>query len=148
MAAKDRWWTYPAQAESGRTVIVTGHDGLDKEMESGKYIYRVDVSWKYDALPDGMPADTDAQLMEQATDAFHEALRRDKAAVLTGIYTGDGERDWVFYTKNLRIFSTLFNRALRDLDQMPLEINAEEDPGWEEYHHTREETYIPEDDEE
>lgn len=143
MKVPDKWWSYPTESESGKTIIVTGHDGLDNVIESGKYIYRLDVSWKYDALPDGMPTDEDAEMMEKVTDALTEELKRDKAVVLTGIYTGDGRRDWVFYTKNLRIFSSLFNRALESLPQLPLLIEASEDAGWEEYRDMREATYVP-----
>lgn len=143
MKIPDKWWSYPAEGENGRTVIVTGHDGLDSVIASGKYIYRLDVSWQYDALPDGMPTDEDAEMMEKVTDALTEELKRDKAVVMTGIYTGDGRRDWVFYTKNLRIFSALFNRALESLPQLPLLIEASEDAEWEEYREMRETTYVP-----
>ncbi len=139
----DVWWTYPAESESGRTVIVTGRDGVDKERLSGKYRYRINVIWNYTPLPDGLPDEVDSRLMEEATDALLAAFRKDKVAVMTGIYTGDGRRDWVFYCKNLKIFSIVFNKALEPLDTMPLVVEAEEDEGWEEYLHMRDETYIP-----
>ena len=63
--------------------------------------------------------------------------------MLTGIYTGDGRRDWVFYTVSLHIFRNIFNRALEPLDLMPLVIEAQEDPDWEEYLDMRNRTYIP-----
>ena len=65
---------------------------------------------------------------------------------MTGIYTGDGRRDWIFYTKNLKIFSVVFNKALEPLDQMPLEIEAEEDGDWSEYREMRDMTYVPPED--
>lgn len=139
----EKYWSYPAESESGKTIIVTGRDGIDKFRESGKYVYRIDVSWRYNALPDGMPEDADARLMEEVTDALSEAFRKDKVAVLTGIYTGDGSRDWVFYTKNLRIFSTVFNKALEELPTVPFVIEAAEDAEWEEYTDMREQTYVP-----
>lgn len=137
------YWTYPAEAENGRTLLLTGRDGLDKYRLSGKYNYRIIASWDYNALPDGMPCDEDARLMEQATDAFEAATTKDKAAVLTGIYTGDGRRDWVFYTKSLHLFQALFNRALLPLDPMPLVIEAAEDPAWEEYLEMKANSYVP-----
>lgn len=139
-----KWWSYPCEAESGRTVITSGRDCMDKYIASGKYIYRIEVSWQYPQLPDGMPDEEAARTLEQVTDALAEAFDRDKAAVMTGIYTGDGRRDWVFYCKNLRIFQTVFNRALEPLDTLPLLIEAEQDPDWEEYRHLRDTTYIPE----
>lgn len=146
MKHTDKWWSYPAEGESGRTVIVTGRDAIDDWRESGKYVYRIDVSWNYDSEPDGMPSDEDARRMEEATDALLEAFRKDKVAVMTGIYTGDGRRDWVFYTKNLKIFSLVFNKALEDLPTLPILIEAEEDAGWEEYLNMRSETYVPDED--
>lgn len=146
MKHTDKWWSYPAEGESGKTVIVTGRDMIDDFRNSGKYIYRIDVTWNYVSKPDGMPEDEDAQLMDEATEALKDAFKKDKVAVMTGIYTGDGKRDWVFYTKNLKIFSIVFNKALEALPTIPIVIDAEEDADWEEYNHMREETYVPDED--
>lgn len=70
------------------------------------------------------------------------------AAYLTGIYTGEGRRDWIFYTCSLNIFGRVFNRALEALPLLPLRMEAAEDPEWEEYREMRANTYIPEDDDE
>lgn len=144
---KDKFWTYPAETESGRRLIITGRDGIDKPRLSGKYPFRLTVSWDYEALPDGMPADADARLMEQATDLLLEETRRDPAAILTGIYTGDGRRDWIFYTRSLFIFQKILNRALESLPVLPLAIDAADDPEWEEYLDMRAQTYIPDEEE-
>lgn len=141
--ANDKWWSFPAEAENGKTIIVTGRDKIEKYQESGKYIYRIDVTWEYNSLPDGMPEDEEAKLMEEVTDRLQDSFSKDKVAVMTGIYTGDGKRDWVFYTKNLKIFSIIFNKALEGLPTIPFLIEAEEDKDWEEYKHMREETYVP-----
>lgn len=146
MKYTDKWWSYPAEGESGKTVIVTGRDCIDEYRESGKYIYRIDVSWNYHALADGMPEEDEAKLMEEVTDALIDAFKKDRVAVMTGIYTGDGKRDWVFYTKNLKIFSVVINKALEDLPTIPIVVDAEEDSAWEEYLHMREETYVPDED--
>lgn len=143
MAYTDKWWSYPAEAENGKTIIVTGRDRIDDLRESGKYNYRVDVHWDYAALADGMPSRENSEIMEKVTDAFLYEFKKDRVAVLTGIYTGDGRRDWIFYTKNLRVFSTVFNLALEPIETIPLLIEASEDAEWEEYTGMREATYIP-----
>ena len=86
--------------------------------------------------------------MEEATDAMMAEFKRDKTAYLTGIYTGNGRRDWIFYASNLNIFGKVFNRALESVDPMPLMIEAEEDPDWEEYKEMREISYVPENEDE
>lgn len=144
--ATDIFWTYPAETESGKTLIVTGRDNIDAFRDSGKYPFRMNVYWDYVPLDNGMPKEEDAKLMEEATEHFLNATKKDKAAVLTGIYTGDGRRDWVFYTRSLFIFRNILNRALAGMPQLPIAIEASEDPGWEEYSEMREATYIPPED--
>lgn len=142
----DKWWTAPAEGEKGQLVIVTGRDGVEAAINSGKYNARVDVSWEYESKPDGLPVDADARILEDVTEALKETFRKEDAAVLTGIYTGEGRRDWVFYTRNLGVFGRLFNRALSALPQLPLLIEAESDPDWEEYREMKSRSYIPEGD--
>lgn len=138
------FWTYPAETESGKTLIVTGRDDIDSFRLSGKYPYRINIAWDYEAAPDGMPAsEEEASLMEKANDALLAETQRDPAAIVTGIYTGDGRRDWVIYTRSLHIFRNILNRALADLPDLPLQIDATEDPDWEEYTDMRSQTYIP-----
>lgn len=139
----DKWWTYPAESEDGQTILITGRDEIEKWQKPGKFPIRVTVSWDYTPKPDGMPSDADADLMEQATDALLDEFRKDKAAVMSGIYTGAGRRDWVFYTHSLNIFGKVFNRALAPLPELPLKFEAAEDPDWEEYRDMREATYVP-----
>lgn len=141
----ETWWTAPTEAENGNTIMVTGRDEVEKYRDSGKYPYRVEVIWRYEG--GGMPSLEDSKLMEQVTDALQKELRQNKGAVMTGIYTGDGERDWVFYTKRLSIFNTILNRSLEELPTLPIQIEAYEDPAWEEYTEMRDRSYIaPSDD--
>ena len=60
-------------------------------------------------------------------------FHKDPVAVLTGVFTGGGERTWVFYTLSTHIFQKKINEALADLPLLPLEISAENDPGWDAY---------------
>jgi hypothetical protein len=129
----DDWWTAPAEGEKGNLVLVTGRRSLDNVIQTGLYRYRVEVTLPYDGDSKGLPSYADSKVMEQVTDALNESFDRDPVAVLTGIYTGDGQRNWVFYTRSLHIFQRKFNEALQDLPALPLEFEAEEDPDWQEY---------------
>jgi len=130
----DDWWTAPTQADNGNLIMVTGRRNMDNVRDTGAYCYRMEVTWPYGAGDAaGLPLEQDARLMERATDAINEVLDRDPVAVMTGIYTGDGERNWVFYTRSLHLFQRKFNEALADLPAMPLVFEADEDPQWDEY---------------
>lgn len=146
MTLKDEWWTAPTVADNGLTVMVTGRDGVQEAIDSARYNDRIEITWRYAADASGMPLADDAKLMGEVDDALRDALRKEKACILTGIYTGDGRRDWIVYTKNPRIFNSVLNRALADFPLLPLELYAEKDPDWAEYLEMRSLTYIaPED---
>ena len=98
--------------------------------------------WRYDGDANGMPDRATSELMEQAQEAMEKEFGRDPVAVLTGIYTGDDRRDWVFYTSSLHIFQRKLNEILAPFPTLPLEFEAEEDAEWEEYRQMRDATEI------
>ena len=127
-------WTSPTESTDGRLVMVTGRTDVGRFRDNPKFNIRVEVVWIYDESPEaGMPGDNDARIMEQATDALNNILEHDPVAVMTGIYTGAGRRDWIFYTLSTNIFNKKLNEALADLPLLPLRIYAENDPDWAEY---------------
>lgn len=127
------WWTAPAQGENGNLILVTGRRAMDNVIETGLYRFRIEVTWRYQGDNKGLPVFADSSIMEQVTDALTDCFDRDPIAVLTGIYTGDNERNWVFYTRSLNIFQRKFNEALTPFPALPLQFEAEEDPDWQEY---------------
>ena len=133
LTISDDWWTAPAEGDNGRLILVTGRRGLENVMATGFYRYRVEVTWQYEEDAKGLPAYADSKIMEEVTDALNGCFNRDPVAVLTGIYTGDGERNWVFYTRSLHIFQRKFNEVMTPFPTLPLQFEAEEDPDWQEY---------------
>jgi len=130
----DDWWTAPSEDNEGRTVLVTGRRGLENVIATGRYKYRIEMTWLYAPDQSGMPDYGTSRLMEQVTDSLQAAFKRDPVAVMTGIYTGAGERNWVFYAITLKSFQSGLNAALSTIsEQLPLSFHAEEDPDWEEY---------------
>ena len=61
-------------------------------------------------------------------------MEKDKLAILTGNYTGGGQKDWTFYTRHLPSFGERLNECLAPYPTLPLEIHCEEDPDWSDYH--------------
>lgn len=127
------WWTAPAQSEDGRLIMVTGRKDVAKFRNNTRFNIRVEVKWPYAGDQSGMPDMATSELMEQAGDAINAVLRRDPVAVMTGIFTGDNERDWIFYTLSTNIFGKKLNEALADMPLLPIEIYCENDPEWAAY---------------
>lgn len=139
MAERNDWWTCPTESEDGRLIMVSGRRDIDVFRRNPRFKIRVDITWRYSDSPDAnMPDEATAKLMEEATDALNAELTKDPVAVMTGIYTGAGERNWVFYTLSTNIFNKKLNNALSSLPLLPLVISAENDPDWLEYDEMRE----------
>ena len=138
MKIGSEWWTSPTESENGRLIIVTGRGGFAEVRNSGKYNIRVEVTWKYPGDATGMPDYPTSKVMEAVQDAMTKAFDKDPVAVLTGIYTGDDERNWIFYTRSIHIFEKKINEALADFDLLPINIYTENDPDWQEYDEMRE----------
>lgn len=133
MSESDNWWTSPAQSESGRLIMVTGKRDVKTFRDNPKFNVRVEVSWKYEGDESGMPDFETSSMMEKVQEALEAVFKKDPVAVLTGIFTGDDERDWVFYTLSTHIFGRKLNEALGEFPVLPLSIYCENDPEWNGY---------------
>lgn len=130
MTESEVWWTAPAQSENGRLIMVTGRKDVGSFRSNPRFNVRVEVTWKYTGDNSGMPDTPDSEMMEKVQDAICDVLKKDPVAVLTGVFTGDNQRDWVFYTLSTNIFGKKLNEALAEFPLLPLEIYCENDPEW------------------
>lgn len=130
---KDSWWTAPAESEDGHLIMVTGRRDVDKFRSNPRFSIRIEVTWKYDGDSTGMPDTATSQLMEEAQEALLNIFHKDPVAILTGIFTGDGQREWVFYSLSTHIFGKKLNEALAPFPMLPISVYCENDPGWQQY---------------
>ncbi len=139
MRLGDSWFDGLAENENGQIITVHGRDEIDEFMQSGKYRERAEISWKYEGDAHGMPSEKVAELMESVENTLRRAMeKKDKLAILTGVYTGGNEKTWVFYTRTVRVFGERLNEALRDFELLPITIYTEIDQDWGEYQEMRE----------
>ncbi len=130
---KDSWWTAPAESEDGHLIMVTGNKDVAKFRSNPRFCIRIEVSWNYTGDASGMPDTATSELMEQVQEALQTEFRKDPVAILTGIFTGDGKREWVFYSVSTHIFGKKLNQALEPFPILPITVYCENDPGWEGY---------------
>lgn len=114
-------------------ITVYGRDELNEFVQSGKFKERVEITWKYEADAKGMPSDATAELMENVEETLRKVMEKDKLSILSSVYTGGGEKVWVYYTRTTRVFGERLNDALSSFELLPLSIYIEVDPDWEEY---------------
>lgn len=133
MRLSNEWFTALSESEAGHLVTVCGREALTEFVQSGKFKERVEITWKYEGDVKGMPDDALGAKMEEAQETLRKAMEKDKLSILTGVYTGDGEKVWVFYTRTVRVFGERLNEALASFELLPISIYTEVDPEWEEY---------------
>ena len=133
MRLSNEWFTALSENESGQLVTVSGRDELTEIIQSGKFKERVEITWKYEGDDKGMPSEALAEKMEEVQEVLRKAMEKDKLSILTGVYTGGGERIWVYYTRTVRVFGERLNEALAPFEMLPISIYTEVDPDWEEY---------------
>lgn len=133
MKLSDEWFTALSQNDNGQLITVSGRDELTEFINTGKYKERVEITWKYESDKKGMPSDTIATQIETVETALRHAMEKDKLAIATAVYTGGGQKTWVFYTRNVRAFGERLNEALVSFEALPIDIYTEVDASWEEY---------------
>ena len=133
MRLSDNWFTALSENEEGDMITIYGREDLEEFIASGKFKERVEVTWKYSPDTKGLPSNADAELMESVEAVLRKAMEKDKLAILSSVYTGGGERIWVFYARTARVFGERLNEALKDFELLPLSLYVEKDPDWEEY---------------
>lgn len=77
----NEWWTAPAEAENGNTILVTGRKSLQNVRLTQKYNYRIEITWAYQGDAKGMPDFQTSKLMEQVQDALEACFDNDPVAV-------------------------------------------------------------------
>ncbi len=133
MKLSNEWFTALSSDDNNNMITVCGREELMEFVKSGKFKERVEITWKYEADSKGMPSDELAEQMETVQETLRKAMEKDKLSILTSIYTGGGEKIWVFYTRTVRVFGERLNEALTTFDLLPISIYTEVDPDWEEY---------------
>lgn len=133
MKLSNEWFTALSENEAGQLVTVSGREELTEFVQSGKFKERVEITWKYEGDEKGMPSDLLAEKMEVIQETLRKAMEKDKLSILTGVYTGGGEKIWIYYTRTVRVFGERLNEALASFELLPLSVYTELDPQWEEY---------------
>lgn len=133
MKLSNEWFTALSENETGDIVTILGRDELAEFASSGKLKDRIEITWRYEPDQKGMPSDAVGELMEAVEAALQKIMEKDKLAIMTAIYTGGGEKIWVFYTRAVHVFGERLNEALTSFETLPITIYTERDENWEEY---------------
>jgi hypothetical protein len=71
--------------------------------------------------------------MRELEDALEATLEKKQVCLQTASRTGNGRREWNYYTRSEERFMSALNRALGHLPPFPIEIRFYEEPDWDSF---------------
>ena len=130
----ESWVMDEGELDNGLPFTLRFREDLPDEGDLKKLTTLIVVSWVYDSENGtGMPTDEELNRMEAFENLMDDALVEKGTARLMTVFTGEGIREWQFYTDDEDFFMEKFNEALNEQPVLPLEIDAFEDENWDAY---------------
>lgn len=133
MKLTNEFFSVVAENDQNEMVFVTCRDQVDNFRTTKKLKERIEIYWKYTPTSKGLPNEEESKQMEEMQEKLTAVVEKDKLAILTGVYTGNAERTFVYYARTSKVFFERLNDCLHSMPVLPLEFYVEIDPDWEEY---------------
>lgn len=129
--ADDEWTVGELRDDDGPGMIVRFRSHLPAPEVRKIWGHLVIVGWPYEADDaSGMPEKKEARAQDAFEDALFKRLEADGAGCQAASITGEGVREWRYYTPDPDLFMQSLNEALQGHPDYPLEFEAFEDPDW------------------
>jgi len=128
--SKDDAWTVAEGTFAGNPTYIRYRPNMAKHLGSADYPRRLTIIWKYKpgSAAEGLPSPDDLEKMHSFEKKISDALEKNSDAVITFIFTSNGQREWNFYIRDAQAVGRIINDTLEP--GLPIEIQVEDDPGW------------------
>ena len=131
---EESWSIDEGETENGLPFTIRFREDLPDKNAIRKLKTLIVISWLYDSADGtGMPNEEVLNQMEDFENLIDEAIVEKGTARLMTVFTGEGVREWQFYTDDEEFFIRKFNEALEGKPVLPLDLEALEDENWEAY---------------
>jgi hypothetical protein len=132
-AAADELWSVTQLEKNGRPLLVRYRSERPQAAEAAAFPFLLSATWAYQANEFGLPAAEEMERMDRFEDALASALETSRTAYLMVILTGNGERDWLWYTTGEEEAMRQVNQALQGHKPYPIQFSVQKDRGWKAY---------------
>jgi hypothetical protein len=134
LAEDGRTWAAAVskQQSTGRAIIFRYVQKFPPSFVQRDFPDRVIIGWRYKSET-GMPSASEREQMEQLENLLAPAVEANALSTLALVSTGEGLREWIFYTQSESSFMAKLNESLRAGPRFPIEIHAAADPTWKTY---------------
>ncbi|MGJ8653398.1 MAG: DUF695 domain-containing protein [Opitutaceae bacterium] len=132
-AANSDAWNIAKGKNPEKPTVLRFRPSLEAYLGDANYPRRLAIFWKFEAADaTGMPTDSQSADMKDFENILIEALDHDRLAILAFVFTSDGTREWNFYLSDVSEVGIRINKALAAVPKLPIELNVEDDPNWDE----------------
>jgi hypothetical protein len=130
----DDVWSAGEGENEGTPFILRYRPHLQDFIATEKYTKRLTIIWQYESDDELLlPNDEDIDLMQEVENALVDSLENDLQCVLAYVYVGQNQKEWHWYSSDIKVTGLRLNEALDEFDQLPIELSSDDDPNWEEY---------------
>ena len=131
---EESWIISEGESENGKLSVIRLREDLPTESEQAKLTNLVLITWNYQPKDEsGMPSEKDAEKMERFEDLMDAGVVETGFGRLMTVFTGEGLKEWQFYTGDEEVFMQKLNETLGGEEVLPLEIEVFEDENWDGY---------------
>jgi hypothetical protein len=126
-------WTLSRIKDNGYIVFFRYLTKTPKNIKLKDYPYMISIFWSYPIVDgSGFPSkdilkahediETSLNILDDHINSFYVAQ-----------ITGNGRKEWIWYTRNIDIWWEQFIKALKGHPKYPLDIETDKEPNWERY---------------
>ncbi len=131
---EDRWAVATGD-DNGKPVIYRYIVKPPKGIKTREYPNLIAISWSYHGSEqNGMPDPKTNERMVLLEKLLETKLEGSRNACLTVIATGNGHKEWQWYSRNVQETLRLLNEALSGREVFPIQISDQDDQQWSAYY--------------
>jgi len=132
--AQENDWLIAEAEQDGKPVILRAMSSVPRGIKTEEFSKLVSIFWEYRSPNDaGMP-DSDTNEQQLTFESALEALAEGGYSYPMIVVTGNGVKEWHWYTKDSQAWMDRLNEQLKDHPTYPLAIELSDDPEWSLYH--------------
>lgn len=123
-------WVLAEGSSGGKPLIVRMRSTLPAEADQSLFRYLLIIRWAYEPNERGMPDSDTHKLMNAFEDALEAGTEQRLSGVQAVSLTGDGKKEWRYYTAEVDGFIESLNVDLVGHPHYPLQIESFVDEDW------------------
>ncbi len=127
-------WSILQGQNNGKPMIVRRNDSAKQISSNPEFMYRIGFAIPLLAPNEtGLPSNEEMATLNHIEDELSSQLEKEKISIQVLSLTTNGMREYVYYTKDLRIVEKVINDVRSKFPSYEIQFYVEEDKKWSVY---------------